>query len=76
LRHTLQPGGTVIVATFAMDGPPQCSDLAVMRYDAQTLVTELGPEFTLQEVRRETHLTPWESEQRFIYFRFQWLPAR
>ena len=76
LRHTLQPGGTVIVATFAMDGPPQSSDLAVMRYDAQTLVTELGPEFTLQEVRRETHLTPWESEQRFIYFRFQWLPAR
>jgi trans-aconitate methyltransferase len=76
LRRTLQPGGTVIVATFAMDGPPQCSDLAVMRYDAQTLVTELGPEFTLQEVRRETHLTPWESEQRFIYFRFQWLPAR
>ena len=76
LRRTLQPGGTVIVATFAVDGPPQCSGLDVMRYDEQTLVAELGPEFTLQEVRRETHLTPWESEQRFMYFRFQWLPAR
>ncbi len=76
LRRTLQPGGTVIVATFAVDGPPQCSGLDVMRYDEQTLGTELGPEFTLQEVRRETHLTPWESEQRFMYFRFHWLPAR
>jgi SAM-dependent methyltransferase len=76
LRRTLQPGGTVIMATFAMDGPPQCSDLAVMRYDEQTLVPELGPEFILQEVRRETHLTPWESEQRFMYFRFRWSPAR
>ena len=76
LRRTLQPGGTVIVATFAVDGPPQCNHLAVMRYDEQTLVTELGPEFTRQEVRRETHLTPWESEQRFIYCRFQCSPDR
>ena len=76
LRRTLQPGGTVVLATFAIDGPPQCSDLPVMRYDEQTLVTEMGPEFTLQEVRRETHLTPWESEQRFMYFRLLWSPSR
>jgi SAM-dependent methyltransferase len=76
VRRTLQPGGTFVVATFAMDGPPQCSGLDVMRYDEQTIVTELGPEFTLQEVRRETHLTPWESEQRFLYFRFRWSPAQ
>ena len=76
LQRTLQPGGTVIVATFAVDGPSHCSDLDVMRYDEQTLITELGPEFTLQEVRRETHITPWESEQRFMYFRLQWLPVR
>jgi hypothetical protein len=76
LRRTLQPGGTVIVATFALDGPPQCSDLPVMHYDEHALLTELGPEFTLQEVRRETHLTPWESEQRFMYFRLRWSPVR
>jgi SAM-dependent methyltransferase len=76
VRRTLQPAGTVVVATFAMDGPPQCSGLDVMRYDEQTIVTELGSEFTLQEVRRETHLTPCESEQQFLYFRFRWSPAR
>ncbi|MGO9246644.1 MAG: class I SAM-dependent methyltransferase [Verrucomicrobiia bacterium] len=71
LRRTLQPGGTVVISTFAPDGPPKCSGLDVMRYDEQTILTELGAEFQLQEVRREIHVTPWQSEQRFIYFRFR-----
>jgi SAM-dependent methyltransferase len=71
LRRTLHPGGTVIISTFALDGPPKCSGLEVMRYDEQSIRKELGEEFQLQEIRRETHMTPWESEQRFIYFRFQ-----
>ena len=75
LRQTLQPGGTVIIATFALDGPPKCSGLDIVRYDEPSILAELGPEFRLQEVRRETHVTPWESEQRFIYFRFQWQPS-
>lgn len=72
LRRTLQPGGTVVLSTFALDGPPKCSGLDVMRYDEQAILAELGAEFLLQEVRRETHITPWQTEQRFIYFRFQW----
>ena len=72
LRRTLQPGGSVVISTFAPDGPPKCSGLEVMRYDAQSLCAELGVEFQLQEVRHETHRTPWQSEQRFIYLRFEW----
>ena len=75
LRHTLEPGGTVIIATFALEGPPKCSGLDVVRYDEQSILVELGTEFRLQEVRRETHVTPWESKQRFIYFRCQWQPG-
>jgi hypothetical protein len=75
LRQTLEPGGRVIIATFAFDGPPICSGLDVVRYDEQSILAELGTEFRLQEVRRETHVTPWDSQQRFIYFRFQWQPA-
>lgn len=74
LRQTLQSGGTAIIATFALDGPLKCSGLDVVRYDEQLILDELGPGFLLQEVRRETHVTPWESEQRFMYFRFQWQP--
>jgi SAM-dependent methyltransferase len=72
LRRTLQPGGAVVVSTFALDGPPKCSGLDVMRYDEESILAELGSEFQLREVRHETHVTPWQSEQRFIYFRFQW----
>lgn len=72
LRRTLHPGGTVVLSTFALDGPPQCSGLDVMQYDEPSILAELGAEFQLQEVRRETHVTPWQSEQQFIYFRFQW----
>jgi SAM-dependent methyltransferase len=72
LRRTLQPGGSVIIATFALDGPPKCSGLDVVRYGEQSILAELGAEFQLQEVRRETHVTPWQSEQRFIYFRLVW----
>jgi len=75
LRRSLQPGGVVIISSFAPDGPPKCSGLDVMRYNERSILNELGPEFQLQDVRRETHVTPWQSEQRFIYFRFQWKGA-
>jgi SAM-dependent methyltransferase len=71
LRNALEPGGTIIIATFALDGPPKCSGLDVARYDEHSIATEIGPEFRLQETRRETHVTPWGSEQRFVYFRFR-----
>jgi len=75
LRRTLQPGGTVVLSTFALDGPPKCSGLDVVRYDEPSILAELGAEFQLREVRREIHVTPWQSEQYFIYFRFQWQNA-
>ena len=76
LQRTLKPGGIVVISTFALDGPAKCSGLDVVRYDEQAMMAELGTEFQLQEVRRETHITPWQSEQRFIYFRLQWQGAR
>lgn len=60
-----------IIATFALDGPRKCTGLDVVRYDEQSICAELGSEFMLLDVRRETHITPWQSEQRFVYFRFR-----
>lgn len=74
LRNSLQPGGSLIIATFALDGPAKCSGLDVVRYDEKSMLAELGTEFQLLEIRREVHLTPWQSEQRFIYFRLKWQP--
>jgi ubiquinone/menaquinone biosynthesis C-methylase UbiE len=70
LQRTLTPGGHVIIATFALDGPPKCSGLEVARYDATSISAELGAEFQLVEQASEAHATPWQTEQKFGYFRF------
>jgi ubiquinone/menaquinone biosynthesis C-methylase UbiE len=70
MKRTLTPGGHVVIATFATDGPPKCSGLEVARYDAAAICAELGAEFHLVEQASETHTTPWQTEQKFGYFRF------
>lgn len=65
--HAVKPGGHVIVATFAEDGPTECSGLPVMRYDADALHAEFGAPFTLLAHEREEHHTPSGSTQKFIY---------
>ncbi|TFV68839.1 class I SAM-dependent methyltransferase [Bradyrhizobium frederickii] len=71
LRSAVAPGGHVIIATFAPDGPEKCSGLPVQRHDSASLKAELGPEFELIETRRETHQTPWHSTQAFQFSRFR-----
>ena len=67
VRHAVKPGGHVIVATFALDGPPQCSGLNVTRYNPDSLHHEFGEDFQLLTSTRETHVTPFGTEQKFIY---------
>lgn len=71
LRSAVAPGGHVIIATFAPDGPEKCSGLPVQRHDSASLSAELGPKFELVETRSETHHTPWHSTQAFQFSRFR-----
>ncbi|MCS3731397.1 class I SAM-dependent methyltransferase [Bradyrhizobium betae] len=71
LRSAVAPGGQVIIATFAPDGPEKCSGLPVQRHDSASLAAELGPEFEPVETRSETHHTPWDSTQAFQFSRFR-----
>ena len=68
--HAAKPGGHVIVATFAEDGPTQCSGLPVMRYSAEKLQTEFGTSFKLLQHQKEEHRTPSGVTQKFIYCYF------
>jgi hypothetical protein len=71
LKSALLPGASVLLATFALDGPERCSGLPVRRYSPQTLAAELGSEFTLIETATEDHPTPSGAIQRFVYCRFK-----
>lgn len=67
VEHSVKPGGYVIVATFASDGPEKCSGLDVARYDPQSLHHEFGIGFELLDSTHENHETPFGTEQKFIY---------
>jgi len=73
LMRALKPGGHVIVATFAKDGPAQCSGLHVVRYDTAALEKEFGAAFRLVKTMEENHPTPFGTVQPFFYgcFRMQ-----
>ncbi len=70
LKAAQAPGGHVIMATFAPEGPERCSGLPVVRYDEARLGTELGPDFRFVESKREKHLTPGGAEQAFLFQRY------
>lgn len=71
LAEGLAPGGLVIIATFALDGPERCSGLPVERYDAEKLANEFGPAFRLIETWREEHVTPMGAKQAFNWCAFR-----
>jgi trans-aconitate methyltransferase len=71
LRHAVRPGGTVILATFAPDGPATCSGLRVQRYDAEALSAELGKGFSLVASPTQHHRTPAGVVQSFCYTAFR-----
>jgi ubiquinone/menaquinone biosynthesis C-methylase UbiE len=65
--RAVKPGGHVIVATFAENGPNQCSGLPVMRYRADELHAEFGEAFALLRHQKEAHHTPSGKVQQFVY---------
>lgn len=65
--RALRPGGHIILATFAPEGPTKCSGLPVMRHDADSILREFGPRFRLVATTTELHTTPSGATQPFVY---------
>ena len=65
--RSVRSNGHIVIATFAQDGPEKCSGLPVARYSAESLHAEFGDGFNLVSKDRETHHTPFGTDQKFIY---------
>ncbi len=65
--RSLKVGGHIIVASFGENGPQKCSGLDVVRYNPETMHNEFGNNFNLVESLSETHETPFQTTQEFIY---------
>ncbi len=71
LAGALEPGGQVVIATFAPDAPPRCSGLPVRRWSAEELAGAFGAGFRLAEHRRQVHTTPGGVVQPFTWLRLE-----
>ncbi|MGB8861621.1 MAG: class I SAM-dependent methyltransferase, partial [Ilumatobacteraceae bacterium] len=60
-------GGHLVVATFAEDGPQQCSGLPVARYSEPALAAQFVAQFDLVDSFMVDHVTPWGAHQPFTY---------
>lgn len=67
VERCVKPGGRVLIATFALDGPDRCSGLPVTRYDAGGIRAALGDRFELIDEAGEQHETPAGGRQSFVY---------
>jgi ubiquinone/menaquinone biosynthesis C-methylase UbiE len=65
--RVIAPGGHAVIGGFSSDGPVECSHLPVVRRDPQQIAELFAQEFALVEARRESHMTPGGSLQRFAY---------
>ncbi len=64
--QAIKKGGYLILATFADDGPNQCSGLDIRQYNAEQL-DALFPEFELLKSMKVQHQTPFQRTQNFIF---------
>lgn len=74
VKRAVRPGGHVLVATFAEDGPTRCSGLPVARYSSEQLHGTFGLGFVLEKSAREDHTTPSGAHQAFTYCLCRWEP--
>ncbi len=70
LLKGLKSGGHLVIATFELEAPPQCSGLPVQRYSPELLEQTLGGEFELKRHHKELHITPGGVEQMYLYCHF------
>jgi len=71
LTKALQPGGHLIIGTFAPEAPPRCSGLPVQRYSREQLEITLGEGFEMKQHKQELHVTPGGVEQMYLYCHFR-----
>lgn len=70
LVSSLKPEGHVVIATFGPRGPERCSGLKTVRYDAESMLREMGAGFHLVRNAVIDHQTPFGTTQEFLYCEF------
>lgn len=66
-----QVAETIIIATFSTSGPTKCSGLPISQYNEETLQKVFAENYIMVKSFTENHITPFNTEQNFIFCQFQ-----
>ena len=61
----------LLMSTFSKQGPLKCSGLPITQYDAKSIAAHFTNDFMLLQHEHETHTTPFDTSQAFIYTLFK-----
>ena len=61
----------MVIGTFSDNGPEKCSGLPIKQYDERALSELFFPAFEKLHCKRETHLTPTQASQEFLFCSFR-----
>jgi ubiquinone/menaquinone biosynthesis C-methylase UbiE len=64
-------GGFLIVSTFSSSGPDKCSGLPITKYSQDALKSTFNQFFSNVHCFEDTHTTPFQTEQHFVYCGFK-----
>ena len=59
--------GTLVLGTFAENGPTRCCALDVKRYSFNDLERKIGDKFHIEKMINSIHQTPFKTEQSFNF---------
>ncbi|MBW8361324.1 MAG: class I SAM-dependent methyltransferase [Kaistella sp.] len=63
--------GFLTIGTFSENGPEKCSGLTIKQYNEESLASVFAEGFEKLNCRRENHLTPFGTEQNFVFCSFK-----
>ena len=68
--NNITPHGSLVIGTFAKDGPLKCSGIEISQYNATDL-TSTFTQLTLKESYKVAHPTPFDTIQNFTFCWFK-----
>lgn len=71
VEQAIQPGGRMVLGTFAPNGPTKCSGIPISQYSADQLASLFSSNFKLLNSCETTHVKPFNTTQAFIFCEFQ-----
>lgn len=70
-RQSINAGGYAVIGTFSTNGPEKCSGLPIKQYNEDTLTDQLSNGFKKVKCITESHVTPFNTTQHFLFCSFR-----